>query len=295
MRISRLSSPGLIQISLRSIFCLAFVAGSVPMTANESFLSKPPEEWTEAEALQVLNDSPWARVVTATIQDTQCDYEHPAFEGLFRLEMARSVDSMSPEHPAEAAKPDGAEYVVRLISVKPMQAAVDRLTNLDEKWATYRRGYGSDPEGKPTNLAEGRYNTADELTVAVMLKHPGSKGESFRDYDFKDMGSGVANIVRYMFACAGLRTSNGQVHAVTASGSVDKDYQGTGIYMSFPRIVDRKPLITHRDEKLEFRFIANQRVFGSTFDVNPIDLFEGTERRILIPPTVDEPTPATIP
>jgi hypothetical protein len=36
-------------------------------------------------------------------------------------------------------------------------------------------------------------------------------------------------------------------------------------------------------------------VFESTFDVNPIDLFEGTERRILIPPTVDEPTPATIP
>jgi len=295
MRISRLYFPRLVQTSLRSICCLALVAGSVPVTANESFLSKPPEEWTEAEALRVLNESPWARVVAPTIQDTQCDYEHPAFAGLFTAEMARSVDSMSPEHPAEAVKPDGAEYVVRLISVKPMQAAVDRLINLDEKWAPYRHGYGPDPEGKPTNLAEGRYNTADELTVAVMLKHPGPKGESFRDYAFRDMGSGVAKVVRYIFACAGVRTSNGQIHAVTASGSVGKDHQGTGIYMSFPRIVGGKPLITHRDEKLEFRFIANQRVFEATFNVNPTDLFEGTARRILIPPTVDEPTPATIP
>lgn len=295
MRVSFLSFPEQFQICLRSICCLALVAGSVPMTANENFLSKPPEEWTEAEALQVLNDSPWARVVTTTVQNTQCDYEHPAFEGLFPAEMARSVDSMSPEHPAETVKPDGAEYVVRLISVKPMQAAVERLISLDERWAPYRHGYGSDPEGKPTNLAEGRYNTADELTVAVMLKHPGPKGESFRDYAFKDMGSGVAKVVRYMFACAGVRTSNGQIHAVTVSGSVDKDHQGTGIYMSFPRIVDGKPLITHRDEKLEFRFVANQRVFEATFNVNPTDLFEGTERRILIPPTVDEPTPAPLP
>jgi hypothetical protein len=64
---------------------------------------------------------------------------------------------MSPEHTAEIVKPDGAEYVVRLISVKPMQAAVEGLISLDEKWAPYRYGYGSDPEGKPTNLAEGRY------------------------------------------------------------------------------------------------------------------------------------------
>jgi hypothetical protein len=65
--------------------------------------------------------------------------------------------------------------------------------------------------------------------------------------------------------------------------------------MSFPRIVDGKPLITHRGERLEFRLVANQRVFEATFNVNPTDLFEGTERRILIPLTVDEPTPAPLP
>lgn len=159
--------------------CGAFaVAGSVPMTANENFLSKPPEEWTEAEARQVLNNSPWARVVTTTVQNTQCDYEHPAFEGLFPAEMARSMDSMSPEHPAETVKPDGAEYVVRLISVKPMQAAVERLISLDEKWAPYRHGYGLDPEGKPTNLAEDRYDFCH--TTSHVLEGKIAKTFSFR-------------------------------------------------------------------------------------------------------------------
>ena len=37
--------------------------------------------------------------------------------------------------------------------------------------------------------------------------------------------------------------------------------------MSFPSIVDGKPLISHRDEKLEFRFILKQRVFETTFIV----------------------------
>ena len=59
------------------------------MTANEDFLSKPPEEWSEAEALQVLNNSSWAHTETSTVQDTQCDYEHPVYAGLFRKKRLR--------------------------------------------------------------------------------------------------------------------------------------------------------------------------------------------------------------
>jgi hypothetical protein len=295
MCIFRHSFPEPFHIRLRSICCLALVAASVPVTANENFLSKPPEEWTEAEALQVLNDSPWARTVTTRVQDTPCDFEHPAYPGLFPEEMARRMDSISPAHPAETVKPDGAEYVVRLISVKPMQAAVERLISLNEKWARYRGGYGLDPDSKPTNMAERWYNTADEITIAVVLKHPDPKGGSFRDYAFENRGSSVALVVRHIFPCAGIRTANGQIHAVTASMGTGEDHLGSGIYMSFPRIVEGKPLITHRDEKLEFRFIANQRVFETTFNVNLADLFDGTETVMHIPSTVDEPAPTTLP
>jgi hypothetical protein len=167
------------------------------VTANEPFLSKPSEEWTEAESLQVLNDSPWAHAITTTTQDFQCDYEHPAFPGTYTEEFAQEQDSITPTPPPGEVKPDGAEYLVRLVSVKPMQAAAERLISLDKKWAHYRGGYGLEPNGQPTNLAERWYNPADEITIVVVLKHPGRGGASFRDYAFPRKavpGSGQASL-----------------------------------------------------------------------------------------------------
>ena len=134
MRLSSLSVPGLVQIGVRDICCLALVVGFVPLTANESFLSKPPEKWTETEALQVLNDSPWAHTITTTTQDSQCDYENPVFPELFKPEFAREMDRITPTPTATVVKPDRAEYLVRLVSVKPVQSAAERLINLDPKW-----------------------------------------------------------------------------------------------------------------------------------------------------------------
>jgi len=71
--------------------------------------------------------------------------------------------------------------------------------------------------------------------------------------------------------------------------------KASAIIMSFPSIVDGKPLFSHRDEKLEFRFILNQRVFETTFIVNSTDLFDGTETVMHTPTRVDEPTPAVLP
>lgn len=149
------------------------MAGSVPATPNEPFLNKPSNEWTGAEALQVLNDSPRAHTITTTTQDVPCGYEHPAYPGLFPEEMAQRIDSMSSKSPAEAVKPDGAEYVLRLVSVKPVQAAVERLISLDEKREPYRHGIGLEPGSKPTDMAEHRYNLGDEIIVVVTLKRPG--------------------------------------------------------------------------------------------------------------------------
>ncbi len=295
MRFPSLLLPGLFQVGLRAICSLALVAGSVPITANLPFLSKPSEEWTDAEALQVLNDSPWAHTITTATQDTPCNYEHPVFAGLFSEEMAQKIDSISPSFPAEHVKPDGAEYLVRLVSMKPMQAAAERLISLDEKWANYRGGVGLEPGSKPTNMAEGLYNLADEITVVVALKRPGPEGTSFLDYAFEDKKTSAVLKVNYMWACAGVRTGNGQTHAVTARMGHGNNNRVSAIVISFPSIVEGKPLISHPEEKLEFRFILNQRVFETTFNVNPTDMFDGSETAMHIPSRVDEPTPATLP
>lgn len=68
------------------------------------------------------------------------------------------------------------------VSVKPTQAAVERLISLDEKWDPYRQGIGLEPGSKPTNIEESWYNPADEIIVVVTLKHPGSAGASFLDF-----------------------------------------------------------------------------------------------------------------
>jgi len=142
MRTFSFSLSRLFGIGLGSICSVAFVICSAPLTANEPFLNKPSTEWTEAEALQVLNDSPWAHTITTTAQDFQCDYEHPAYPGTYTEEFAREHDSITPTPPATEVKSDGAEYVVRLLSMKPMQSAVDRLLTLDEqKWKKYGGGW----------------------------------------------------------------------------------------------------------------------------------------------------------
>jgi hypothetical protein len=57
-----------------------------------------------------------------------------------------------------------------------------------------------------------------------------------------------------------VRTANRQIHAVTNRLRQGNDNKASTIIMSFPSIVDGKPLISHRDEKLEFRFILNQQL-----------------------------------
>ncbi|MGB7465680.1 MAG: hypothetical protein WBW14_22510, partial [Candidatus Acidiferrum sp.] len=87
-----------------------------------------------------------------------------------------------------------------------------------------------------------------------------TKLSSFLNHAFENRADGTVFIAHYLFACAGVRTANRQIHAVTNRIRQGNDNKASTIIMSFPSIVDGKPLISHRDEKLEFRFILNQRV-----------------------------------
>jgi hypothetical protein len=238
----------------------------------------------------VLNDSPWAHTITTTTQDSQCDWEHPAFEGLFDEETARRNDSYEPTPPAAPVKPDGAEYLVRIVSAKPMQAAAERLISLDEKWSHYRGGWVLDPGNQPTNLGEQWYNPADEITITLALKHPGPEGQSFLDYAFGDKKTFPVGRM-HIWPCSAIKTANGQVSAVTAGMGGGKSPGPSAIHLSFPRNYHGKPLISHQNEKLQVRIIFHQRIFETTFTVNRADLFDGTDKIMHWLCAVDEPTP----
>jgi hypothetical protein len=131
--------------------------------------------------------------------------------------------------------------VVRLVSVKPMQAGAERLVSLDERWAPCRHGIGLEPGSKPTNMAEAWYNPADEITVVLTLKRPGPGGASFLDYAFEDVKTGVLFTAHYFFTRAGKRTANGQIHAVIARTGQGNDNQVLAIIITPARVDEPTP------------------------------------------------------
>jgi hypothetical protein len=284
MQTLRLPSPRTQTSLARAAAFLFVVAWAFPTSGNENFFRKPAAEWTENDALLVLNDSPWARTVTISTQDTPCSYKNPAFPGMFSE--GEAEDATNPPTPVVTAKPDGAEYLVRWESSKQMQAAVQRLIALDDKWSQYgeKAMRWSEP-GTPTDVERPRYSLRDMIMIAVILKHPGPDGASFLDYAFGDHGHKFPAKDLHTWPCSGLRSSDGMVFGRVASmwrGPQDP----SALWIAFPRDAGGKPLVTHPEQKVEFRFVANQRVFETTFTISPSDLLSGTESVLYLPVVV---------
>jgi hypothetical protein len=281
-------SRSILKSSSHVAACLSALILCAPLGGQQNFLSKPPDLWSEEDALKVLNDSPWARTMTTSTQDAACGYKNPAIPGEFSAEGAELGELHDPTPASISAKPDGAEYLIRWVSAKPVQAAVQRLITLDEKWAAYGQHFErNNPSAKPTDLSRPAYNRNDMITLSVILVRPGPDGGSFVDYAFQDGGTRLPAKGFYMFICAGLKTSNGVVYAHLGGPMGDPPLR-PAITLSFPRLIDGKPLITHRDEKVEFRLVAMQRVFETTFTIDARDLTDGSQAGLYLPTTATD-------
>lgn len=262
------------------LFCCAAVMG------QENGSSPPPaSNAIEQEALNVLNDSDWAHTVTPSLQDAPCSYKNPAFPGLYPEDRAAIVDEAAPVVPTEAVKPDSSEYLIRFQSTKPVQAAIQRLLGMGEKWSAYRgEEHYASKDDHPTDLPNAYYNELDMITIAVILKRGNPNGPNLFDYAFKNQRHGWSNSFR-VWPCAGLKTGNGQVFAHLMPTSVfGHPGEPRALQFSFPRLlVDGKPLISNPHEKVEFRLVVNQRVFEATFYINASDVLDGSERSLYLP------------
>jgi hypothetical protein len=262
---------------------LLFWCASV--TGQENRSSSPASDAVEQEALNVLNDSAWAHIVSPGLQDTPCSYKNPAFLGLYPVDRAVIIDEAAPVVPTEAVKPDGSEYLIRFQSAKPVQTAIQQLLAMGEKWSAYgREEHYASKDARPTDLPNAYYNELDMITIAVILKHPGPDGTSLFDYAFKDHGHTFPSESFRVFPCAGLRTSNGQVFAHLIPANMFGDHgKSQALQFSFPRLIDGKLLISNVREKVEFRLVVNQRVFETTFYINASDVLDGSEKLLYLP------------
>jgi len=276
------------QFPIRVMPCiLLFFCASVP--GQERHFGSVDSERTEVNALKVLNDSDWAHTVKPTLQDAPCTYENPAFPDLYPKEAAAALDATSPASPAEPVKADGSEYLIRFESAKPVQTAVEELLALGDKWSAYGTGKREvNPDEGPTDLANARYNVPDMITIVVILKQSGADGASLFDYGFEDNGREFPSHSFRVWPCAGLRTANGQVFA-RVSGGFGHDPNTKALLLSFPRLIEGKPLISDMREKVDFRLVVNQRVFETTFYINANDVLDGSEKTLYLPSTFTDP------
>src|SRR5882762_2120026 len=106
----------------------------------------------ERNALKVLNDSDWAHTVKPSLQDTPCTYQHPAFPGLYPEDNAAAADGTAPVTPPDPVTPDLSEYLIRFQSARPVQAAIQDLLTMGDKWAAYGRAKHLFTGEGPTDL-----------------------------------------------------------------------------------------------------------------------------------------------
>jgi hypothetical protein len=99
--------------------------------------------------------------------------------------MAHIADVRSTQFPAASVKPDGAEHLVRLVSVKPTQAAVERLISLDEKWDPYRQALAWSPAASPQTWRKVGITRQTKLSSWSSLSAQGPQGLSFLNYAFE--------------------------------------------------------------------------------------------------------------
>jgi len=282
MWISSAAIPLLWKNSIRIGSCMLLFWGA-SVTGQENRSGSPASSAVEQEALKVVNESDWAHTVTPTIQDVPCTYQNPAFPGLFPEDKAAVLDAMAPVAPSDVVKPDSSEYLIRFQSAKPVQTATQQLLALGEKWSFYGPERRVSETNGPTDLANLRYNIADMITISVILKHPGPDGTNLFDYGYKDNGRIFASDSFWVWACAGLRTSGGQVFAHVVPAISGNDGKSKALQLSFPMLIGGKPLISNAREKVEFRLVVNQRVFETSFFINASDVLDGSERSLYLP------------
>ncbi len=261
------------------VACCLFLGYCASVAGQEYRSNSSTTETVEQKALKVLNDSDWAHSVKPSLQDTPCTYQNAVFPDLYPKEKAFTLDATAPSRPPDPVEADDSEYLIRFQSAKPVQTAVQELLAMGEKWSAYgKKEWPVHADYGPTNVANGWYNVADLITVAVILKRSAADGTSLFNYGYEDNGRGFPSHSFRVWPCAGLRTINGQGIALVVPQAF-----GHVLQLSFQRLIDGKPLISSQHEKVEFRLVVNQRVFETTFYINASDVLDGSEKTLYLP------------
>src|SRR5687768_13160041 len=102
------------------VLSMAALLFSVPLSASVQWEKKPYTEWSEKEALKLLNDSPWGRTQVFSSPVT-----------LFR----GPTGSTQQPTATTTANATHVNFRIRFLSAKPVRQAVTRLLEINQKQA----------------------------------------------------------------------------------------------------------------------------------------------------------------
>ena len=248
------------QMNQRAWTWLCLAAGAalgISLWAEEPW-KKPPSQWTDEEALQVVRDSPWANeeflakplyVVVGGV-DTSTNIGEPRTGGRrnptlpLPPQMERPPDPNRPLPPPKREDFTLASYLVRWESSRTVQAAFARLRELGlDTTAEFHAPAPQAPE--------------DRYVVTVKTTGPASRGPDL----FEGLKPGE------LLLRARLRTRQGEV----APAEVQRSGKGANaaVHFLFPREVKGKPLLQGEKERAEFEFQGLQFNLKSKFELEP--------------------------
>jgi hypothetical protein len=210
-----MSSP---YLSKAFVLVVAILSAS---TASAQWDKKPYKEWSEKEALAVLNNSPWGQTQTYT------DTSHMFDEG-------RAVDSSA----SRVVEVPQIKFHIRFFSSKPVRQATSRLFELKQKGQLSKN-----LAAQLDALAGANFPDYIVVTVTTEAAQAGSL-----------MGAASSLLDRQTTA----QLQSDTYLSVKGGKRVFlREYQtprndGFGARFVFPRLVDGKPFITADDENVLF-------------------------------------------
>jgi len=210
-----------------------FLVVSIPLllllfslSASGQWDKKPQAEWTEKDALKVLNDSPWGRTQTFTSPMEQ--YRGPTTG---RQGVSQSTSNLPPNalH---------LNFRVRFLSAKPIRQALSRMMELKVKG-----GVKDDVAEQLKQFASGEFLEIIVVSVSV---------------DAEDTGANVQQALGLLSQGSTAKFKNNSFLEVKGGKRMFiQEYQpprpdGFGARFIFQRIVDDKPFITPESEEIHF-------------------------------------------
>ena len=114
---------------------LLFVCAALSVASGPSWTSKPPKQWSETDAKQLLSDSPWVRKATPVERPLRNENE-TRNSGLMGSGQGVDIETLSPAAFIGAgtrhrARPKGLEVEIRWESALPVRAAELRAREED--------------------------------------------------------------------------------------------------------------------------------------------------------------------